>query len=92
MRGGLGLIVASAALIPSGCSSPSLADDFSQAEIDGIAKKCGASRDTIKFNSGWVVVRDATENDTANFCVLSKLKATGKKHISIVANQLHPKD
>ncbi len=90
MRGKLGLFAAAAvALVLSGCSSQASAGDFSQAEIDGIIKKCGAPRDTVKFNEGWVVVRDASESQVADFCVLTKLKGTGKKHLSIVANEIH---
>jgi hypothetical protein len=92
VRKSLVLIAAAVALVPTGCSAQLSADDFSRAEVDGIATKCGAPRTSIKLNAGWVVVRDASENDRADFCVLNEIKRTGKKHVSIVANQLHSKN
>ena len=79
------------ATLIGGCSSQPSPDDFRQAAVNSVTEKCGAPRDVAKLNGGWVFVIEK-EEDAVRSCVIAELRRTGKKHISIIANQLYPNE
>lgn len=81
MIGGVSLVLA------GGCSSGQSPDDFTRAEVDGIARRCGAAPDLIKFNKGFVVISEPGENDPIGTCVFREIKRTGKSNLSVMGNR-----
>lgn len=85
----LAALAVSGVTVLSACSYEPSPDDLTQAEVDRIVDRCGASREKLQVNKGWLKMIAPREGDIANLCVVEEIKKTGKKRLSLVGNELH---
>ena len=72
----------------SGCSFAPSPDDFTQSQVDSVARKCGVARNTVKFNRGWVVISEPERNPVSS-CLYRELKRFGKSHLTVLRSTLY---
>jgi hypothetical protein len=73
----------------SGCSFQPSPDDFTQSQVDGVARKCGVARNKVKFKRGWVVISEPDERNRSSYCLYREFKRLGKSHLSVVGSRLY---
>jgi hypothetical protein len=86
-----GLVLVTYALTGAlgGCASKPSVDDFTVAEVKAIAVKCGLPIGQLLLNQGWVTMSSPVAGDEAGACTLKELRSAGKKHVTIVGNEIH---
>jgi hypothetical protein len=75
-----------AAITANGCSHEPSPDDFTQAEVDTIIRKCGAKPEAIVLNRGFIVIAAPDEDDPIKSCIFRAVKVSGKSRFSMIAN------
>ena len=73
----------------TGCSFQPSPDDFTQSQVDSVARKCRVARNAVKFNQGWVVISEPDIRNPTASCLYRELKRFGKSHLTVVRSTLY---